>query len=122
MDAFRGSLAVFLNASMLFSLVMLSAALYISASKEVEHKKWVQSTQPIPSGSALYDLVLSLLASSFSVFPVTMLYAIQTRRDNKDTPQSRDHQVWIRRTVLAIIWILAAAEGEYHPGVNGFPF
>lgn len=30
MNAFKGSLSVFLNASMLFSLVMLSAALYIS--------------------------------------------------------------------------------------------
>ncbi|ROV87340.1 hypothetical protein VMCG_10696 [Cytospora schulzeri] len=119
MNAFRGSLNVFLNTSMLFSLVMLSAALYISARRTVEHKSWLQSSQPIPSGSALYDLVLSLLASTFSVFPVTMLYAIQRRRDVKGALRTGDHQVWIRRAVLAILWCLTAAEvyisprGEY---------
>lgn len=48
-----------------------------------------------------------------------MLYAIQKRRDNNDTLGIRDHQVWIRRIVLVILWALTAAEvyisprGEY---------
>ncbi|KUI63423.1 hypothetical protein VM1G_10263 [Cytospora mali] len=119
MEAFRGSLNVFLNASMVFSLVMLCAALYISATRASEGKKWVNTIQPIPSGSAFYDLVLSLLASTFSVFPVTMLYAIQRRRDERGQLRTRNHEVWIHRVVLVLIWILAISEvylsprGEY---------
>lgn len=119
MDAFRGSLASFLNASMLFSLVMVSAALYVSGRRDAEHESWLQNSGWIPSGSALYDLVLALLASTFSLFPVTIVYAIQRPRDNRGALWTKDHQLWIRRAILVILWVLAAAEvyisprGEY---------
>lgn len=120
MEAFRGSLKEFLRATMSFSLVMLSAALYVSAEKTTEHTTSLNNDQWIPAGSALYDRILSLLASTFSVFPVTTLYAMQRWWDNSDRSQNwwdrrdytktKKHEVWISRTVLILIWALAVAE------------
>lgn len=107
--AFRSSLNAFLGASMLFSIAMLAAALYMSLKGTVQRKSPLRSGQDIPTDSALYDMMLSMLAATFSIFPVMILYAMQ-RRESDFSLNKRENQVWVRRAVLALIWILAAIE------------
>lgn len=118
LDSFRGSLDGFLSATMLMSIAMLIAAVWTSAAhvRAREHPKGPQTVQFF--GSAVYDMVLSLLAASFSVFPVMLLYALMGRRNddgskldkNKEKPRTDKHRVWLRRGVLAFMWALAATE------------
>lgn len=122
-DSFRGSLDAFLAASMLMSVVMLIAGIYASCIGRDTHDS--NPNQPLPYlSSAIYDMVLSLLASVFSVFPVLLLYALMGRHggrgisrdktqpeDKKKTSSPPDiHRVWLRRGVLFVIWCLGAAE------------
>jgi hypothetical protein len=115
-DAFRGSLGSFLSASMLMSIVMLGAGVYTSAFGRDDYRRG-NPNQVLPYlGSAIYDMVLSLLAGVFSIFPVLLLYALMGRhgggRGKKKDGQGKApdiHRVWLRRTVLVIIWCLGAA-------------
>lgn len=106
--AFRGSLNEFLGASMLFSIAMLVAALYMSGKGTAQRRSPLADTE-VPGDSVLYDMMLSMLAATFSIFPVTILYAMQ-RRDSDLSFKKRENQVWVRRAVLALIWMLGAAE------------
>lgn len=106
--AFRGSLNEFLGASMLFSIAMLVASLYMSGKGTAERRSPL-ANQEVPADSVLYDMMLSMLAATFSIFPVTILYAMQ-RRKSDCSFKKREHQVWVRRAVLALIWMLGAAE------------
>ncbi|KAK7726881.1 hypothetical protein SLS63_007501 [Diaporthe eres] len=63
----------------------------------------------VPGDSVLYDMMLSMLAATFSIFPVTILYAMQ-RRDSDCSFKKREYQAWVCRAVLALIWMLGAAE------------
>jgi hypothetical protein len=115
-DSFRGSLDSFLTATMLMSVVLLGAAIYISG--ERVHQNSPDNTQEqLPYlSSAIYDTVLSLLASVFSVFPVMLLYALMGRhgvRQKKKGHAGRSpdvHRVWLRRCVLGLIWAMAATQ------------
>jgi hypothetical protein len=116
LDSFRGSLDAFLTATMLMAIVMLVAAIYTSANRVTEVKTKIQNLPYY--GSAVYDMVLSLLAASFSIFPVMLLYALVGRhtgrhrgKDGKQTGGAPDkHRVWMRRCVLFCMWALACAE------------
>lgn len=107
--AFRGSLNSFLGASMLFSIAMLVAALYMSGRGTAQRTSPLGNDADIPTDSALYDMMLSMLAATFSIFPVMILYAIQ-RRESDCSFKKRENQVWARRAVLILIWMLGAAE------------
>lgn len=106
--AFRGSLSEFLGASMLFSIAMLVAALYMSGKGTAQRRSPLGGTE-VPADSVLYDMMLSMLAATFSIFPVTILYAMQ-RRESDCSFKKGENQVWVRRAVLALIWMLGAAE------------
>lgn len=106
--AFRGSLNEFLGASMLFSIAMLVAALYMSGKGTAQRRSPLADTE-VPGDSVLYDMMLSMLAATFSIFPVTILYAMQ-RRDSDCSFKKREYQAWVCRAVLALIWMLGAAE------------
>ena len=120
---------------------MLLAALYTSISHGRERASGsAQQTLPF-FGSAVYDMVLSLLAATFSVFPVMLLYALMGRREKKkkkdkdpkagsgepatavpkwlstssSTSSADAHRVWLRRGVMAVLWILAVAEVYLSP-------
>jgi len=117
-DSFRGSLGSFLTASMLISIVMLAAGVYISAfGRDSLRRSSSNPNQALPYlSSAIYDMVLSLLAGVFSMFPVLLLYALMGRhggdaRKNKDVKGGAPdiHRVWLRRCVLGTIWCLGAA-------------
>lgn len=117
LDSFRGSLDGFLTASMLMSIAMLIAAVWTSIVHGKERK--IPAGQKVLPyfGSALYDMILSLLAASFSIFPVLLLYALMGRRNSdgsrnheKTTNRTDKHRVWLRRGVLGVMWVLAAAE------------
>jgi hypothetical protein len=117
LDSFRGSLDSFLAASMLISVVMLGAGVYTSAYGRDDYRR-SNPNQVLPYlGSAIYDMVLSLLAGTFSIFPVLLLYALMgrhgggggKRKGGKSGPAPDIHRVWLRRTVLFMIWCLGAA-------------
>ncbi|KAL1872442.1 hypothetical protein VTK73DRAFT_1520 [Phialemonium thermophilum] len=113
LDSFRGSLDAFLTASMLISIVMLFAAIYTSIDRR-KARSVSAAQQALPYfGSAVYDIILSLLAASFSVFPVMLIYALMGRRGGKarhNGAGNDQHRVWLRRVVLVVMWCLAAAE------------
>ncbi|EON96330.1 hypothetical protein UCRPA7_8153 [Phaeoacremonium minimum UCRPA7] len=109
LDAFRGSLASFLSGTMLLALVMLVASVCLAAEK-TKTRKLPELKQDIPTGSALYDISLSLLAATFSVFPVMLLYALMK---DPDRGAEGGHRVaekpWVRRWRacwrLTVAWI-----------------
>lgn len=111
LEAFRRTLKSFLNASQFFSLAMLVAAVYISGAGIVQRKESQSGGRPeeIPHGSALYDMMLSMLASTFSMFPVFILYAIQ-RRDAPDELNIRNRELWFGRFIMLLIWALGVIE------------
>ncbi|KAL0935938.1 uncharacterized protein CTRU02_208153 [Colletotrichum truncatum] len=97
LDSFRGSLDMFLGGAMLIAVAMLGAALYSSITQGEEKRK----TNPdLPSGEAVYEMPLSLIASNFSVFPVMLLYALV---------KHEGHRKWLHRSVLLILWGLSAS-------------
>lgn len=107
--AFRSSLNAFLGTSMLFSIAMLAAALYMSGKGTAQRRSPLGNDIEILSDSALYDMMLSMLAATFSIFPVMILYAMQ-RRESDFSFNKRENQVWVSRAVLMLIWMLGAAE------------
>ncbi|KAK7723735.1 hypothetical protein SLS64_000064 [Diaporthe eres] len=93
---------------MLFSIAMPVAALYMSGKGTAQRRSPLADTE-VPGDSVLYDMMLSMLAATFSIFPVTILYAMQ-RRDSDCSFKKREYQAWVCRAVLALIWMLGAAE------------
>ncbi|KAL2273343.1 hypothetical protein FJTKL_04576 [Diaporthe vaccinii] len=87
---------------------MLVAALYMSGKGTAQRRSPLADTE-VPGDSVLYNMMLSMLAATFSIFPVTILYAMQ-RRDSDCSFKKRENQVWVRRAVLVLIWMLGAAE------------
>lgn len=106
LDAFRGSLASFLSGTMLLALVMLVASVCLAAEK-TKTRKLPELKQDIPTGSALYDISLSLLAATFSVFPVMLLYALMK---DPDRGAEGGHRKWMRRSMLLLMWCLGVTE------------
>lgn len=94
---------------MLFSIAMLAAALFMSGRGTAQRISPLGAASDIPTDSALYDMMLSMLAATFSIFPVMILYAMQ-RRDSDFSFNKRENQVWVSRAVLVLIWMLAAGE------------
>lgn len=111
---------------------MLIAAIYTSAAGVAEREA-IQTRKDvkIPHGSVLYDMMLSMLASTFSIFPVIVIYAIQKRNatDARRTTQRRatdaletmqrpatddrnttPRPIWLGRLILALIWVLGVTE------------
>lgn len=128
LDAFRGSLDSFLSSAMLISLAMLCASLYLDVQGMNAPKPSFNVAFPFHS-SAAYDMILSFLASCFSVFPVMLLYALKgsrsstTNSNNKDGSGGEDkpdgvHRVWMRRSVMLILWILGTVEVYLSPRGN----
>lgn len=136
-DAFRGSLDAFLASCMLMSVAMLCAAitLAVEGTKERRTPMW---EQVLPYGdSSVYNMVLSVIAAGFSVFPVIVVYLLISRRDrggvgmqeglpvprllNKGghrTGSSVGHRAWIRRVAIFIIWVLITVEVFLSPRGN----
>jgi hypothetical protein len=126
-DSFRGSLGTFLSASMLISVVMLGAGVCMSAfGRDPLRRSNSNPNQALPYlSSAIYDMVLSLMAGVFSIFPVLLLYALMGRHGGDSTRSKRKkasgddkskgatqpdiHRVWLRRCVLGVIWCLGGA-------------
>ena len=106
LDAFRGSLASFLSSAILLALVMLIAAISLAAEK-TKVRKLPEVKQEIPTGSAIYDIALSLLAATFSVFPVMLLYALMK---DPDRGAEGGHRTWMRRVMLLVLWCLGVTE------------
>lgn len=94
---------------MLLSVAMLVAALYMSVAGTAQRASRLESSAEIPTDSALYDMIISMLAATFSIFPVMVLYAIQGRESDFSF-HKREFPLWVRRAVLALIWILGATE------------
>lgn len=111
--AFQHSMKGFLDAAQVFSVAMLFAAVYISAQGVALRKenaaKGKYGPVEIPHGSALYDMMLSMLASTFSIFPVLILYTIQ-RRHATDTLKTTGRPIWFGRIILALMWMLGVME------------
>jgi len=105
LDAFRGSLDPLLGATMIMAMAMLIAAVYTSIIKG-KARQVPANAQDIPTGSAIYDMCLSLLAASFSVFPVMLIYALMRHPERSE----RTHRRWLRRVVLVLVWGIAATE------------
>ncbi|KAL1900970.1 hypothetical protein Sste5346_002032 [Sporothrix stenoceras] len=117
-DALRGSLDSFLMAAGVLGVAILVAALVMEASHTNEHRHHPVNAQNIPSGNALYDSALGLLAGLYAVFPPVVLYALlpqekelhQHRHEHPDQIKERKgRRTWLRRAVLIVLWGLAAA-------------
>lgn len=124
------SLQDFLDASKLFSIAMLAAAIYLSGKGIVQRKVLENSdpeqAQPPPEKTVLYDMFLSMLASTFSIFPVMMASTIKGR-DPSDSTQYKRRPIWLGTAILTLIWVLSVMEavmslygnidyGGYHEG------
>lgn len=122
-DSFRGSIDAFLTATMLISVVMLIAAIKTSLDGQRDALQYNENQMLPVLSSAVYDMVLSLLAAVFSIFPVMLLYALIGRHSpptlkkglKKHAGAPDRHRVWLRRTMLVIIWALGAAEVYLSP-------
>lgn len=114
-DALRGSLDSFLMAAGVLGVAILVAALVMEASHTNEHRHHPVNAQNIPSGHALYDSALGLLAGLYAVFPPVVLYALlpqekEPHQHHHDhTKERRGRRTWLRRAVLIVLWGLAAA-------------
>ncbi|WQF77305.1 hypothetical protein CDEST_02319 [Colletotrichum destructivum] len=95
LDAFRGSLDIFLGGAMLISVAMLGASVYSSATNFKERS---ESNPDLPTSDSIYEMALALIASNFSVFPVMLLYAL-AKHDG--------HRKWLHRSVLLLLWGLS---------------
>lgn len=62
----------------------------------------------VPS-SSLYDMFLSMLASTFSIFPVMMASTIKVR-DPLDSTQYKRRPIWLGTVVLTMKWVLSVME------------
>lgn len=62
----------------------------------------------VPS-SSLYDMFLSMLASTFSIFPVMMASTIKVR-DPLDSTQYKRRSIWLGTVVLTMKWVLSVME------------
>lgn len=109
LKAFRCSTKDFLDAAVLFSIAVLVAAVYISAAGVAQRQESKQEAIDIPHGSVLYDMMLSMLASTFSIFPVIILYAIQ-RRQVTNSLKTTQRPIWFSRLILTLIWVLGVME------------
>ncbi|MBE3041561.1 hypothetical protein IMZ48_03070 [Candidatus Bathyarchaeota archaeon] len=73
LDAFRGSLDTFFTTSMIMSVAMLCAAIYLAV-ESGKGRKTPYWEQVLPFGdSSVYNMVVSVTASGFSVFPVIVI-------------------------------------------------
>ncbi|KAF6811401.1 C6 zinc finger domain containing protein [Colletotrichum musicola] len=97
LDSFRGSLDMFLSGAMLIAVAMLGAALYSSITSVQERS---ETNPDMPSGEAMFEMALSLIASNFAVFPVMLLYAL-VKHDG--------HRKWLHRSVLFLLWGLSCS-------------
>ncbi|KAH8778527.1 hypothetical protein F5883DRAFT_693296 [Diaporthe sp. PMI_573] len=122
----------FLDASELFSIAMLVAALYLSGKGIVQRKDFdnPDATTNVPPKIALYDMLLSMLASTFSIFPVIIAYTIQ-RRHPSDSMNHKHRPTWFGVAILLLIWVLSVMEAfmslygnlDYKYGeIGGFVF
>ncbi|KAG8164017.1 hypothetical protein KVR01_005935 [Diaporthe batatas] len=102
------SLQNFLDASEFFSIAMLVAALYLS-STGLRERKEPGSNNQVPQKTALYDMLLSMLASTFSVFPVIIAYSIK-RRHPPDSEKYNLRPALLSMAILSLIWILSVVE------------
>lgn len=130
-DSFRGSLSGFLSSAMLISIAVICASLYLNRigleanftnviSHNVDADGASTNLQFPFHGSKTYDMILSFLASTFSVFPVLLLYAMKgssrgssgsgdpkTEQGTESEHESGSkHNLWIRRSAIVVIWIL----------------
>lgn len=109
----RESLQDFLDASELFSIAMLAAAIYLSGKGIVQRKEWEDpnpaSAPQIPKRTVLYDMFLFMLAATFSIFPVMMASTIKGR-DPSDPAQHKRRPIWLGIAILTLIWILSVME------------
>lgn len=103
------SLQYFLDASQLFSVAMLVAALYLSGRGIKQRTEHADVTTNVTPKTALYDMLLSMLASTFSIFPVMIAYTIK-RRDPPGTINHKGRPIWLGIATLLLIWILSVME------------
>lgn len=111
--ALQESVQDFLDASKLFSIAMLAAAIYLSGKGIVQRKAWEdpnsQQARQLPKKTVLYDMFLSMLASTFSIFPVMMASTIKGR-DPLDSNQHKRRPIWLGIAILTLIWVLSVIE------------
>lgn len=103
------SLQYFLDASNLFSIAMLVAAIYLSGAKVAKRKTDPHADDFPRPETDLYDMLLSMLASMFSIFPVMIAYTIK-RRDPSHSTNHKHRPIWFGTAMLLLIWILSVME------------
>lgn len=103
------SLQYFLDASNLFSIAMLVAAIYLSGAGLAKRNTDPDLIDYPRAKTALYDMLLSMLASTFSIFPVMIAYTIK-RRDPSHSPNYKHRPIWFGTAILSLIWILSVVE------------
>lgn len=109
MIALQGSLQSFLDASKLFSIAMLIAALYTAGTGITQRVGDPTGHSKVPPKTALYDMMLSMLASTFSIFPVMVVYIIK-RRDPPGSTSSNRRPLLFGIGVTTLIWVLSVME------------
>lgn len=102
------SLQDFLDRSEFFSFAMLVAALYLSSTGLAKRKNPDPNEQVIPK-TALYDMLLSMLASTFSIFPVMIAYSIKQRHPSNSANYNR-RPALLSIAILSLIWVLSVVE------------
>ncbi|SPO01917.1 uncharacterized protein DNG_04590 [Cephalotrichum gorgonifer] len=119
-----GSLDGFVSAAMLMSMAVIVAVIYISA-KGTKTRKTIALSEKLMlmlnDSAGAYDMILSLIASSFSVFPVLVFNILLSTRDRGapgDKGHRKSHRVWIRRVGLLVIWALLVAVVVLSPRGN----
>lgn len=103
------SLQNFLDASELFSIAMLVAALYMSGRGMKQHNENLHVTANALPKTALYNMLLCMLASTFTIFPVIIAYTIKRRHP----PGSINHKrrpIWLGIAALLLVWVLSVME------------
>lgn len=136
-DAFRGTLDSFFATSMLTSFAMICAAITLAV-KGTRARRKPALEQILPYGdSRVYNMVLSVIAAGFSVFPVIVMYLLVSRRDRggvgmqEGLPVPRlfkkdglcggssiGRRSWIRRVSIFVIWVLITVEVFLSPRGN----
>lgn len=103
LEAFHGSFFGYITAAMMLSVSMLIAGMFVAVQGIRENNVPDSEMTTLFTGTKVYDISLSMLSCLFSICPILVGYCFLRAPEQG---QGAFHKIWLRRSVLAVIWVL----------------